>query len=301
MSGTSIDFDDLETPPGLLRHQAAGGRRSRSRSCPTPSAGPRWCTLISVDDHLVEPPHMFEGRMPAQLRRPRARRCRARRRAAWSTGSTTASATTRSASTPSSAGPWRSCSFEPTRFDEMRRGAWDIDARVARHGPQRRLRLAELPVVARRVRRPALPARRERPGPGPRRGAGGQRLAPRGVGRHPPGPDHPVPAAVAARPGARAPTEVRAQRRPRLPRRHLPRAARAPRPAVAAHRLLGPVHGGVRGDRHRRLPARRLVVERAHRRRPTRRPTPSACCSSAGRCSPPSTGSTRRSRCASPT
>ncbi len=24
-------------------------------------------TVISVDDHLVEPPHMFEGRLPAQL------------------------------------------------------------------------------------------------------------------------------------------------------------------------------------------------------------------------------------------
>ena len=24
-------------------------------------------TVISVDDHLVEPPHMFEGRLPAKL------------------------------------------------------------------------------------------------------------------------------------------------------------------------------------------------------------------------------------------
>ncbi len=24
-------------------------------------------TVISVDDHVVEPPHMFEGRMPAAL------------------------------------------------------------------------------------------------------------------------------------------------------------------------------------------------------------------------------------------
>ena len=80
--------------------------------------------------------------------------------------------------------PMEERSFEPSRFDEMRRGAWDIDARVARHGPQRRLRVAQLPVVARRVRGPALPARRERPGPRARRGARRQRLAPRGVGRH---------------------------------------------------------------------------------------------------------------------
>ena len=31
-------------------------------------------TVISVDDHLVEPPHMFEGRLPAQLQDRGARR-----------------------------------------------------------------------------------------------------------------------------------------------------------------------------------------------------------------------------------
>ena len=62
-----------------------------------------------------------------------------------------------------------------------------------------------------------------------------------------------------------------------------------------------PVHRRLRGDGHRGLPARRVVVERADHVVATRRPTPSACCSSAGRCSRPSTGCTRRSRCASPT
>ena len=58
---------------------------------------------------------------------------------------------------------------------------------------------------------------------------------------------------------------------------------------------------GVRGDRHGRVPARRLVGHVAVDVAPTRRPTSSACCSSATRCSPRSTGCTRGSRCASPT
>ena len=105
---------------------------------------------------------------------------------AWSTGSTTASGTTRSGSTRWSASR---CEQRTLRADALRR---DAARRVRhprarpRHGPQRRVRVAELPVVARRVRRPALPARRERPRARARRRARRERLAPRGVGRHVP-------------------------------------------------------------------------------------------------------------------
>ncbi len=34
---------------------------------PEPEARPVWATVISVDDHFVEPPHTFEGRIPARL------------------------------------------------------------------------------------------------------------------------------------------------------------------------------------------------------------------------------------------
>ena len=34
---------------------------------PDPEPARRYYTVVSVDDHLVEPPHMFEGRMPAKL------------------------------------------------------------------------------------------------------------------------------------------------------------------------------------------------------------------------------------------
>ena len=37
---------------------------------PDPEPRPVRATVISVDDHLVEPPDMFEGRLPAPLRRP---------------------------------------------------------------------------------------------------------------------------------------------------------------------------------------------------------------------------------------
>jgi predicted TIM-barrel fold metal-dependent hydrolase len=34
---------------------------------PDPEPRPVWVTVISVDDHFVEPPHTFEGRIPARL------------------------------------------------------------------------------------------------------------------------------------------------------------------------------------------------------------------------------------------
>jgi len=34
---------------------------------PDPAPARRYYTVLSVDDHLVEPPHMFEGRLPAKL------------------------------------------------------------------------------------------------------------------------------------------------------------------------------------------------------------------------------------------
>ena len=62
-----------------------------------------------------------------------------------------------------------------------------------------------------------------------------------------------------------------------------------------------PIMRGVRRDRHGGQPAHRLVGHVAVDRPTTRRPTSSACCSSATPCSPRSTGCTRGSRCGSPT
>lgn len=96
---------------------------------PDPEPRPVRCTIISVDDHLVEPPDMFEGRLPARLqeRAPRI------------------------VETPQGHQVWRfedgvytqvgmnavvgrrpeTVKVEPFRFEHMRPGCYDIEARVA--------------------------------------------------------------------------------------------------------------------------------------------------------------------------
>jgi predicted TIM-barrel fold metal-dependent hydrolase len=85
-------------------------------------------TIISVDDHLVEPPGMFEGRLPASLQ----------------------PAAPRVVETPDGHQVWEfegqrhtqvgmnavsgrrpeSVTLEPTRFEDMRKGCWDIHERI---------------------------------------------------------------------------------------------------------------------------------------------------------------------------
>ena len=95
---------------------------------PEPRAAP--FPIISVDDHLIEPPDLFDGRMPAHARRPRAAR--------WSSSTTAArrgpSRTTLFPNIGLNAvvgRPKDEWSMEPARFDEMRKGCWDIHARIA--------------------------------------------------------------------------------------------------------------------------------------------------------------------------
>ena len=85
--------------------------------------------LVSVDDHVVEPPHLFEGRLPAkyvdlapQVRHPRRRHQRL--------GATRARRSPTSPSTPSPAGRPEEYGMEPTSFAELRAGCYDIDERV---------------------------------------------------------------------------------------------------------------------------------------------------------------------------
>jgi predicted TIM-barrel fold metal-dependent hydrolase len=96
---------------------------------PDPDPRPIRIPVISVDDHLIEPPDLFEGRMPAHLadRAPRVvedeqgvqtwhyeeqrfpnvglNAVAGRRRDTWS--------------------------MDPSRFDEMRPGCFDIEARIS--------------------------------------------------------------------------------------------------------------------------------------------------------------------------
>jgi predicted TIM-barrel fold metal-dependent hydrolase len=95
---------------------------------PEPAAREVFCTVISVDDHVVEPPHTFDGRLPAHLqaRAPHI------------------------VETPEGHQVWEfegqrytqvgmnavagrrpeTVKLEPFRFDQMRPGCYDIDARV---------------------------------------------------------------------------------------------------------------------------------------------------------------------------
>lgn len=96
---------------------------------PDPDPRPVRYPIISVDDHLVEPPDMFTGRVPARFR----------------------DAAPRVVETEDGAQVWEfdgqrftqvglnavagrrpeHYSLEPARFDQMRRGCWDLEARVA--------------------------------------------------------------------------------------------------------------------------------------------------------------------------
>ena len=84
--------------------------------------------IVSVDDHLVEPPDMFEGRLPAADadRAPRVIE-RPDGREMW---------LFEGVEIPNfglnavSGRPQEEYGIEPTRFDEIRRGCWDVDARI---------------------------------------------------------------------------------------------------------------------------------------------------------------------------
>jgi len=59
--------DTAQASPPVRRPPAPAPYRP-GHFLPEPPQARRYYTVLSVDDHLVEPPHMFEGRMPARLR-----------------------------------------------------------------------------------------------------------------------------------------------------------------------------------------------------------------------------------------
>ena len=89
--------------------------------------------MISVDDHIVEPPDTFEGRVPAKFadRAPRVVEKDDGGQIWVYDGQELPNVGFNAVV----GRPVDEYCFEPVRFDEMRRGAWDIDARDRRHGP----------------------------------------------------------------------------------------------------------------------------------------------------------------------
>jgi predicted TIM-barrel fold metal-dependent hydrolase len=94
-----------------------------------PERRPRRYTIISVDDHMVEPPGMFDGRIPAKLadRAPRVVDAPDGRGQAWVYDGQLIPNVGFNAVSGRPPEEW---SYEPTRFSEMRQGAWDIEARI---------------------------------------------------------------------------------------------------------------------------------------------------------------------------
>ena len=103
--------------------------RENTDFLPEPDSAHRHFTIISADDHIVEPPNTFEGRVPAKYvdQAPRV--------VEKDDGSETwlyAGNEFKNVGFNAVVGrPIADYNFEPTRFDQMRRGAWDVDARVA--------------------------------------------------------------------------------------------------------------------------------------------------------------------------
>jgi len=96
---------------------------------PDPKPRPKRHRIISVDDHLCEPPDMFEGRMPAKFddQAPRIVATDGGGEAWQYEGQLIPNVGLNAVV----GRPREEWNFEPTRFDEMRKGAWDAAARVA--------------------------------------------------------------------------------------------------------------------------------------------------------------------------
>jgi len=96
---------------------------------PDPPRAERKYTVISADDHIVEPPHMFEGRLPDKFadRAPRVIE-KEDGTETWVYDGVELPNVGFNAVVGRPVDEWQ---MEPTRFDEMRRGAWDIHQRIA--------------------------------------------------------------------------------------------------------------------------------------------------------------------------
>lgn len=95
---------------------------------PDPAPRERYFTIISVDDHLIEPADLFHGRLPSRLqdRAPRVVTDDAGQEL-WEFEGNAYPQVGLNAVAGRAKDEW---SMDPTRFDEMRRGCWDVTARI---------------------------------------------------------------------------------------------------------------------------------------------------------------------------
>jgi predicted TIM-barrel fold metal-dependent hydrolase len=95
---------------------------------PDPAPRSRHYTIVSVDDHLIEPPDLFDGRMPARVSAVAPKVVEDEDgKQLWEFDGNRYPNVGLNAVVGRPADEW---SMEPARFDEMRRGCWDIHARI---------------------------------------------------------------------------------------------------------------------------------------------------------------------------
>ncbi|MFA5885760.1 MAG: amidohydrolase family protein [Acidimicrobiia bacterium] len=118
-----MSLDDLSQNAGFTRNV-----KGKVTLLPDPPRSDRSFTVVSCDDHVVEPRHTFEGRVPAAFaeRAPRIVEVEDGREMWLYDGELLPNVGFNAVV----GRPVDEYSFDPTRFDEMRRGTWDIAARV---------------------------------------------------------------------------------------------------------------------------------------------------------------------------
>jgi predicted TIM-barrel fold metal-dependent hydrolase len=94
---------------------------------PDPPQAKRDHLFISVDDHIVEPPHTFEGRMPAKFADRAPRVVEKDGAHIWVYDGQEFPNVGFNAVVGRPVDEW---GFDPQRFEDMRRGSWDIHSRV---------------------------------------------------------------------------------------------------------------------------------------------------------------------------
>jgi len=82
--------------------------------------------LISVDDHVVEPPTMFARHLPADVEQPRVKED-SKGHQYWAWDDLTSINVGLNAVVGRPKNEW---GMEPARFDQMRKGTWDVNARI---------------------------------------------------------------------------------------------------------------------------------------------------------------------------
>ena len=121
---------DLEELQKNLEFTRGGKTKTGSVTfLPEPERRERHHLIISVDDHIVEPPNTFEGRMPSQYTdlAPRV----VEKADGTETWVYDGKELPNVGFNAVIGRPISEYSFEPARFSEMRRGSWDIDHRIA--------------------------------------------------------------------------------------------------------------------------------------------------------------------------